>query len=143
MGIGEIKEIVLVDKNDEEIGSVLDDKLLNTKGLIVRATTIIITNKKGEMYLQLRSKHKYLYPLHWDCSVGGIVDTGETYLSTGIKEAKEEINIDFKEKDLQQLGKNFVTGKINEFVTSYKTTYEKEIKPQSWEVKERFLQQTK
>ena len=56
-----------------------------------------IFNKKGELYLQLRSMQKDIQPGMWDTSVGGHVDPGESIEKAMLREASEEAGlIDFE-----------------------------------------------
>ena len=51
--------------------------------------------------LQLRSKNKKICPSSWDISVAGHISAGEKPLTSALREIKEEINLEIKEKDLE------------------------------------------
>jgi len=53
-----MERVVLVDENDVEIG-VMEKMEAHQKGLLHRAFSVFIFNKKGEMLLQQRSFRKY------------------------------------------------------------------------------------
>jgi isopentenyldiphosphate isomerase len=77
--------------------------------IITRAITILVYNKEGKLFLTKRSSNKYRYPLYWDFSVGGMVNSEEDYITVAIRELKEELGIISKEKELI-----FVTNKYVE-----------------------------
>jgi isopentenyl-diphosphate delta-isomerase len=59
-------KLVIVNKNDKEIG--LGEKLKTHlgKGILHRAFTIFVFNPKGQLLIQKRSKNKFLWPLIWE-----------------------------------------------------------------------------
>ncbi len=58
MTICNTKNVILVDQNDKEIG-VMEKLEAHEKGLLHRAFSIFIFNKKGELLLQQRDSKKY------------------------------------------------------------------------------------
>lgn len=93
----------VVDKNDQVIKTI--DRISASNLDILRVTGIFIYNEKNEILLQLRSAKSYRYPLHWDCSAGGHVDTKEDYATCAARELFEEIGIKPK---LIFLGKHYI-----------------------------------
>lgn len=63
--------------------------------------------------LQKRSDDKDSFPGCYDCSCAGHVDAGENFLSTAIRELKEELSIDAREEELEFLFKQRVGGEYN------------------------------
>ncbi|KAG9391773.1 NUDIX domain [Carpediemonas membranifera] len=53
-----------------------------------------------DVLLQLRSKHKMLYPLTWDASSTGHVSAGQTTRQAAVSEAFEELGLSLTEDDL-------------------------------------------
>lgn len=58
-------KVIAVDKKDKFLGLVDKDKAHQAKGILHRAFSILVFNKKGEILLQKRSKYKKLWPLYW------------------------------------------------------------------------------
>ncbi len=86
----------IVDDNDSVIGTKTRDEIY-TKGLSnFRVVNLFIKNSKGELWLPFRTKNKKSYPECWDVSMGGHVDSGETYEEALIRETEEELNLDLK-----------------------------------------------
>ncbi len=71
------------------------------------------------------SSYKKIYPLLWDVSVAGHVNSGESLLTAAIREVKEEIGITVGENDLIKIGvmksfQSYKSGIIdNEFHTIF------------------------
>jgi|SRR5579862_2220400 len=83
--------IVLVDKNDEPIGS----KPIQTLGPndIYRVASLWVTNNNGQVLLAQRQFGKRNDPGKWGPAVAGTVEVGETYEENIYKEAGEEIGL--------------------------------------------------
>lgn len=52
-----------------------------------------IINRRGELYLQQRSRHKDLLPSYWDTAVGGHISYGEYVNEALHREAEEELKL--------------------------------------------------
>ena len=99
----------LVNKNDEVIGIVNRknyQQMLESNAGYIRASDLFIMNSKGQLFIPVRTAHKTIAPNGFDYSAGGHVESGETYLETIIREAKEELNISINEQDLVLIGKD-------------------------------------
>lgn len=91
--------IAIVDENDKVVGADTRDNV-HKQGLLHREIAVIILNKKNEMLLQKRKDNgKYGF------SAAGHLPVNENYLQGAIREAKEEIGIEFKEDDLKEIAK--------------------------------------
>lgn len=98
----------LVNEHDEKIGTINRneyDRLLSEKLGYVRAIDVFIINSKGQLFIPTRTADKTIAPNGLDYSVGGHVSAGEDYITTVIREAKEELNIKVKESDLTFIAK--------------------------------------
>lgn len=68
------------------------------------AAHIWIYNSKWEVLLQRRSFQKDSYPGLLDISAAWHVDTGENFVSGGLRETKEELGLDVNEDSLKMIG---------------------------------------
>lgn len=93
----------IVDKNDRVLKTI--ERKLITKSDISRSSCVIILNNKNEILLQLRSGKSERYPSFWDCSGGGIADSGEDYATCADRELFEETGI---KTELKFLGKHYI-----------------------------------
>ena len=95
------KEIIDELNDKGEVIGQIDKDLAHKEGRLHKAIHLWILNKKNDVLLQYRCKDKKLYPNTWDVSVGGHVSQGEDTKTACLREAKEELGIDIKEKDLE------------------------------------------
>ncbi len=65
----------------------------NNPNLLHRAVHVMVTDSRGRILLQKRSRNKDIQPGKWDTSVGGHVDPGETLMQAALRELKEELGI--------------------------------------------------
>jgi len=95
-------KLVVVNKNNEEIG--LEDKLKCHlgKGILHRAFTAFIFNSKNQLLIQKRSKNKLLWPLIWEASCSSHPLRTENYITAGKKRLKKELGFSC---ELKFLGK--------------------------------------
>lgn len=110
-----------VDENDTVIGSVKRHDAHHNPNIIHRASHVVIFNTHGEILLQQRSLTKDKYPGFWVDAASGHVEFGSDYLTTIIKETREEIGIDIRPHEIDKLGKILVKNELeSEYVTFYK-----------------------
>ncbi|RLE41746.1 hypothetical protein DRJ48_04965 [Candidatus Woesearchaeota archaeon] len=92
----------VVDKDDNIIGKA-PKKEVYRKLLRHRIVHVLIFDNKGRMALQLRSKRVSFCPGHWCTSVGGHVQSGESYEEAALREYQEELGttskLEFFSKD--------------------------------------------
>ena len=88
-----IKEVILVNENDEAIGS-MEKIEAHKKALLHRAFSIFIFNKKGEMLLQQRASTKYHSPDLWTNACCSHPAPGEETLDSAHKRLQEEMGFD-------------------------------------------------
>lgn len=107
--------LAVVDENDKVI-DILPRYQIHATGLRHRAVHILVFNEQGHLFLQKRTMLKDLNKGLWDTSAAGHVDAGEDYLSSAIREVKEELGIKienliqplFKLSPTRQLGMEFI-----------------------------------
>lgn len=113
----------IVDEDDKIISQVDGNKIPFIKDKINRSIAIFVFNEKGELLLQKRSKNKWRYPSHWDCSVSGYVDSNEDYDEAVVRELKEELDITKGILDLEFIFKKLVVSDKREFSKLYKLNH--------------------
>jgi isopentenyl-diphosphate Delta-isomerase len=82
--------LILVDDNDNEIGTDTRENCHSGKGKRHRAYTALIFHD-GRLLLQQRSMKKLLWPGAWDVSFTSHVYPGETYQQAASRRAREEL----------------------------------------------------
>jgi isopentenyl-diphosphate delta-isomerase len=87
------KKVVLVDENDKEIG-IANKSEAHQKGLLHRAFSIFVFNRKGEMLLQQRALHKYHSGGLWSNACCSHPQPQEETLVAANRRLKEELGIE-------------------------------------------------
>ena len=64
--------------------------MVHEQDLLHRAIHAFIFNKRGEVFLQKRSRLKDTHPGAWDSSAAGHLDSGEDYEDCAVRELEEE-----------------------------------------------------
>ena len=93
------------DAGDEPV-DVLDDegrtigvvprREMRRRRLPHRATYVLVFNRRGELFIHLRTADKDIYPSHWDVAVGGIPAAGESFDDAARREAREELGVELR-----------------------------------------------
>ena len=84
--------ITIVDRSNHEVDQV-PRSIMRAKGLIHRATYILIFNNQGEIFVQQRTMTKDIYPGYFDVATGGVVLAGEPYELSAKRELAEELGV--------------------------------------------------
>jgi len=87
---GELFDVV--DDENHVIGQASRHEV-HTQKLKHRAVHILVFNKKGDLFLQKRSRWKDANPGRWDSSAAGHVTAGCEYAETAARELEEELGI--------------------------------------------------
>lgn len=88
--------IVLVNKDDEVLGTEEKNKCHLPTGKLHRAFTTCLFNDDGKLLLTRRSNLKMLWPNCWDGTVASHPRDSESYLEAAERRITEEINISCK-----------------------------------------------
>ena len=83
--------LILVDDNDNEVGTDTRENCHSGKGKRHRAYTALIFHD-GRLLLQRRSRKKLLWPAAWDVSFTSHVYPGESYQEAAARRARQELN---------------------------------------------------
>jgi len=110
------EEIFDVVNDQDEVIDQKSRREVHRLGLKHRAVHIIVTNAKGDIFMQKRSLSKDSSPGLWDTSAAGHVDSGEDYDTCAIRELREEIGLSITQpprrlfyiKACEETGQEFV-----------------------------------
>jgi isopentenyl-diphosphate delta-isomerase len=135
-----LDRVVLVNADDEVIGS--ENVIETHKGLgkLHRACSVFLFNATGEVLIQKRSKKKIVAANQWANTACGNVRLGESYLDCAKRRLKEELGIEGV--GLSKVGKfqyqvSFDNGfSENEIDTVFVGDFKGELKPNPDEVSE-------
>lgn len=133
------QRVVLVDKNDHELGTEEKLRAHQHGGKLHRAISICIFNSKGEMMLQQRSSVKYHEPGKWVNTVCSHPMPDETPEQAVHRRLKEEMGFDCPMHEVSrfvyrvEVGNNLTE---NEYDHVFFGRYEGEPKPNPEEVQD-------
>jgi len=88
--------VILVDENDNPIGTEEKVKCHLPNGKLHRAFTVLLFDKDGKLVLTRRAKEKMLWPGDWDGTFASHPRESETYVSSGERRMPEELGIEGK-----------------------------------------------
>ena len=127
------EQLDFVDENDVVLGQ-MNRRAIHEEKKLHRAVHVFITNRRGELYLQLRSAFKDRHAGKWDSSASGHVDPGESYMDCAIRESEEEIWIHPKTefKNIARLEASDLTDQ--EFIEVFHTESNQKIKVHTSEI---------
>ena len=94
----------LVDENDQIIDKKKRSEVYAEHLSNFRVVNAFVVNSKGEIWIPRRVANKEIFPLCLDMSMGGHVESGETYERTLKREMQEELNIDTDKVQVNLLG---------------------------------------
>ncbi len=84
--------VAIVDEHNSVVGSATRADM-RRKGLIHRATYIMVFNSGGLLFVQNRTMTKDIFPGYRDLCAGGVVLAGESYEESARRELEEELGI--------------------------------------------------
>ena len=85
----------LVDVVDEA-GTVVRQatrRAMRAERLPHRSAYVLVFNRRGELFVHLRTATKDVYPSHWDVCVGGVLAAGESFDEGAARELVEELGV--------------------------------------------------
>lgn len=88
--------VILVDENDNVIGTEEKVKCHLPNGKLHRAFTALLFDKNGRLVLTRRAKEKMLWPGDWDGTFASHPRESETFVSSGERRMPEELGIEGK-----------------------------------------------
>ncbi len=84
------ENVILVDASDNQIG-IMPKFEAHQRGVLHRAFSVFVLNKKGEMMLQQRAAEKYHSPLLWTNTCCSHQREGETNIEAASRRLQEEM----------------------------------------------------
>jgi len=105
--------LILVDSDDQEVGSSTKEQCHNGDGILHRAFSVFMFNSNGELLLQQRSRKKRLWPMFWSNSCCSHPRLGEGMEQAALKRANEELGV--SSDNLQYLYKFYYHASFGSF----------------------------
>lgn len=110
----------LVNENDEVIGSKPRSEVYAEGLSNFRVVNAFVVNTEGNIWIPRRTSDKRIFPSCLDMSMGGHVETGESYDETFKRELQEELNLNTDTIEWKMIG--HLTPKDG--VSAYMNVYE-------------------
>lgn len=101
----------IVDENGNPTGKTIDRETAHAKGIRHRTSHVwLVREKEGkiQILLQKRCAHKDSFPNCYDISSAGHIPAGDDFLTSAIRELKEELGVDAKQEDLILCGHRII-----------------------------------
>jgi 16S rRNA (adenine1518-N6/adenine1519-N6)-dimethyltransferase len=111
----------VVDEQDRPV-AVAPRGRVHAEKLRHRAIHIFVFNRRGELFLQRRSRWKDAHPRRWDSSAAGHVNAGQDYRETAERELVEELGVSAEVVEIGSVAACPGTGW--EFVRIYRAEHE-------------------
>jgi isopentenyl-diphosphate delta-isomerase len=111
----------IVDRSDIVIGQKRRSEVYAAGMVNFRVVNAFLINTSGQLWLTRRSAQKRIFPMGLDMSVGGHVESGESYQSAFRRELYEELNLDLDGCCWRTLG--YLTP-YEDHVSAFMTVYE-------------------
>jgi 8-oxo-dGTP pyrophosphatase MutT (NUDIX family) len=90
--LSEHERVAIVDESNRVVGAATRAHMRAGR-LHHRSTYILVFDLAGRLYVQKRTMTKDVYPGFWDPCTGGVVQAGESYEDSAIRELAEEMGI--------------------------------------------------
>jgi len=114
----------VVSRKDRVIAKINPKNPEKLKNKITRAVAVFVFDKKGRIFLQKMSKDSFKYPLHWNCSVCGFVESGESYEDAAVRGLMEDLGIAKRPGDLEYVSKELITNESAHFAKIFMAVHD-------------------
>jgi isopentenyldiphosphate isomerase len=127
-----VEMVDIVDETNVVTGC-LTRQEVRSQNLLHRGVGILVYNCKGEVYVHQRTSTKDLFPSMFDMLVGGVVSSGEDYLTAARREVQEELGVE--NDDLEELFHHLYLGPKNRsWIAVYRVLWDGPISHQAEEI---------
>src|SRR6516162_1816966 len=82
----------VIDDAGRTVG-VVTRREMRTRRLPHRCVYLLVFNRRGELFIHLRTATKDVFPSHWDLAVGGVLMAGESFDMGARRELLEELGV--------------------------------------------------
>ena len=89
----DLEDLILVNSDDENLGTRPKRECHLNKGVLHRAFSVFIFNSAGEVLLQQRTAQKFLWPLYWSNACCSHPRAGEDSEEAAHRRLKQELGI--------------------------------------------------
>ena len=89
----------IIDSEGHTVGTVSRQEMRGRR-LPHRCVYILVFNRRGELFVHLRTPTKDVYPGYWDVAIGGVLAAGETFDQGAVREGREELGVDITPEPL-------------------------------------------
>lgn len=95
----------LVDNDDNVVGKKKRSEVYSEHLSNFRVINAFLVNSSRKLWIPRRTAAKRIFPLCLDMSLGGHVESGETYENAFKRELKEELNLEMEDINFRELEK--------------------------------------
>jgi isopentenyldiphosphate isomerase len=85
----------IIDADGRTVGTVSRQEMRGRR-LPHRCVYILVFNRRGELFVHLRTPTKDVYPGYWDVAIGGVLAAGESFDEGALREGREELGIEIQ-----------------------------------------------
>ena len=83
----------VVDDAGRTVGTV-SRREMRARRLPHRSVYVLVFDRRGALFVHLRTPGKDVYPAHWDVAIGGVLGAGESFDGGAAREAREELGVE-------------------------------------------------
>jgi isopentenyldiphosphate isomerase len=87
------ERVDVVDDEGRTVGTVSRAEM-RARRLPHRSVYVLVFDRRGRLFVHLRTPTKDVYPSHWDVAVGGVLAAGEDFDAGARREVREELGVD-------------------------------------------------
>lgn len=93
------ERVDVIDDAGRTVG-VVTRREMRERRLPHRCVYLLVFNRRGELFIHLRTPSKDVYPSSWDVAVGGVLSAGESFDEGARREGREELGVEVEPETL-------------------------------------------